>query len=263
MPHSTVADILNDLQINATYVFHQDDLSNRVKSSPEAIRKAVARLLEKKRIVRLQHGLFLIVPLEYQNMGAPPPVWYIDSIMSYLKLPYYVAILTASSLHGATHQQPAEFQVVTTKQMKPLKIGRATIRFYCKKQTENIPIQKMKSDTGYFNVATPESTAFDLVKYVKAAGSLHNAATVLAELSQKIDPEKLVSIASFFDLATIQRAGYLLDTYGERQVTHALLKWISKQQPRYVPLRPRRSLKNAKRDARWHLIINDTVEIDS
>ena len=157
----------------------------------------MVRLIEKKRIVRLLRGLFLIVPLEYFAIGAPSPLWYIDSLMDYLKLPYYVGLLTASSLQGAAHQQPAEFQIITTKQMRPLKIGRTILKFYYKKQTAKMPVQKMKSETGYLNVSIPEITAFDLVKYVKASGSLHNVATVLSELSQKIDPAKLASVASF------------------------------------------------------------------
>ena len=120
MSHVTVAQIIDELQAKATYIFRQDELSERLKSSPDAISRALSRLIEKKRIVRLHPGLFLIIPLEYQNIGAPPPVWYIDSLMEYLGLPYYVGLLTASSLHGAAHQQPAEFQVITTKQIETI-----------------------------------------------------------------------------------------------------------------------------------------------
>ena len=72
-----------------------------------------------------------------------------------------------------------------------------------------------------------KSLLLTLVKYVKAAGSLHNAATVLAELSQKIDPDTLVSVATYYDFATVQRTGYLLETFGEKKVTDRLFTWIS------------------------------------
>jgi len=263
MSRVTVAQIVDELQAKATYVFRLDVFSERLKSSPGAIRRALSRLIEKKRIVRLHTGFFLIVPLEYQNIGAPPPVWYIDSLMEYLELPYYVGLLTASSLQGVAHQQPAEFQLITIKQLRPLQIGRAMLKFYYKKQAGEMPIQKMKSETGYFNVSIPEITAFDVIKYGKAAGSLHNAATVLAELSQKIDPEALVRVAIYYDFATVQRTGYLLETFGEKMVTNLLSAWISCQQLRYVPLRPKQSVRNCKKDSRWHLIINESVEIDS
>lgn len=263
MSHATVAQIIDEFQTKATYVFRENELITRIQSSPEAIRKALTRLIKKKRIVRLYRGLFLIVPLEYHHIGAPSPVWYIDSLMNYLGLSYYVGLLTASSLQGAAHQQPAEFQIITTKQLKPMEIGRAILKFYYKKEAGKAPVQKMKSETGYFNVSSPEITALDLVKYVKAAGSLHNAATVLAELSQKIDPVKLVNVASLYDLPTVQRTGYLLEKFGEKRVTDPLFAWISDQKIRYVPLRPRAHMKNCKKDCCWHLIVNEIVEIDS
>jgi predicted transcriptional regulator of viral defense system len=263
MPRVTVSRIVDELQAKAVYIFRQAELSARLKSSPVAISRALSRLIEKKRIVRLHLGLFLIIPLEYQNIGAPPPVWYIDSLMEYLGLSYYVGLLTASSLYGAAHQQPAEFQVITTKQLKPIQIGRSMLKFYYKKQIDEISIQKMKSETGYFNVSIPEVTAFDLVKYVKSAGFIQNAATVLAELSSKIDPHTLANIATYYDFATVQRAGYLLETFGEKKVTNHLLTWIADQQLRYLPLVPKKPVENCKKNSRWHLIINETVEIDS
>lgn len=255
--------IIDEFQSKAIYIFRLDAITDRLKHPPVAINKALSRLIKKKRIVRLYPGLFLIVPIEYQNIGAPPPVWYVESLMDYIGLHYYVGLLTASSLHGAAHQQPAIFQIITAKQIKPLRIGYAMLKFYYKKNTGEMPVEKMKSETGYFNVSTPEVTAFDVIKYVSAAGSLHNAATVLAELSHKINPFTLVNVAGYYDLATVQRTGYLLERFGEVNVTDLLFTWISEKQLRYVPLRSKKSVNNYTREPRWHLIINEEVEIDS
>lgn len=181
--------------------------------------------------------------------------------MNYLDQPYYVGLLTASALQGAAHQQPNEFQVLTTKQLRPLNIGRTCIKFYNKKNLQNIPIQKMKSEAGYFNVSSPEITAFDLIKYVKHVGAFHNVATVLQELSSKIDPEKLVEAASFFDMPTIQRTGYILETFGEITVTKKLLLWINKKKIRYTSFRSDQ-LCQGEKNTRWRLIINETIEVD-
>jgi predicted transcriptional regulator of viral defense system len=259
----TVARLVEEFQKKATYVFRQEEIEKRIQGSHEGIRKALIRLIKKKQILRLHNGLFLIVPLEYQMIGAPPPVWYIDTLMNYLSLPYYIGLLTASSLQGAAHQQPAEFQIMTTKQIRSLRIGRTILKFFNSKQLVNIKIQKMKSETGYFNISSPEITAYDLIKYVKAAGSLHNAATVLAELSNKIDPIQLEKAASLYDFPTLQRVGYLLERFGEKAVTDHLFTFISSKKVRYIPLRPGRSIKNCKKDPRWHLIVNEEVEIDS
>lgn len=263
MSHVSLAKIIDGFQAKATYIFCRDEISQKLKSSPKAISLALSRLIAKKRIVRLYPGLFLIIPLEYQNAGAPPPVWYIEPLMEYLGLTYYVGLLTASSLHGAAHQQPGVFQVITTKQIKQLHIGRAVLKFYYKKQAAEIPVLKMKSETGYFNVSTPEITAFDVIKYIKASGSLDNAATCLAELAHKINPVTLATVASNYDLATVQRTGYLLERFGEVKVTDHLFMWLSQHPLRYMPLRQKMAMKSCPRDPRWHLIINETVEIDS
>lgn len=263
MSQLTVAKLVEEFQKKATYVFRQDEIEERIQSSHEGIRKSLVRLIKKKQIIRLHFGLFLIVPLEYQIIGAPPPIWYIDSLMNYLGLPYYVGLLTASSLLGFAHQQPAEFQVITTKQIKPLRIGRTMLRFFYNKQLEKMPIQKLKSETGYFNISSPEVTACDLIKYVKAAGSLNNAATVLAELSNKINPIQLVNIASLYDLPTLQRVGYLLEKFGEKKVTDHLFSLLSSKKLRYSALRTGKSLNKSKKDARWRLMVNEEVEIDS
>lgn len=181
--------------------------------------------------------------------------------MNYLNQPYYVGLLTAGALQGASHQQPTEFQVVTKKQLRPLNIGRASIKFYFKKNIQHIPIQKMKSEAGYFNVSSPEITAFDLIKYVKHVGAYHNVATVLEELSSKIDPVKLVEAVSFFDMPTAQRTGYLLETFGEFTVTQNLLLRIKEEKPRHVSLRSDQPCRGEK-NTQWRIIINETIEID-
>lgn len=257
----TVSEFIHDLQKKSIYIFREDEISKVVKVSKESIRKALTRLIEKKRIIRLHTGFFCIVPIEYENAGAPPTVWFIDALMSFLNQPYYVSMLTASALQGAAHQQPSEFQVITTKQQRPLSIGRTCIKFYNRIDLQNIPIQKMKSEAGYFNVSSPEITAFDLIKYVKHVGAYHNIATVLHELSSKIDPEKLVEAASFFDMPTIQRTGYILETFGEVNVTQKLLLWINKKKPRHTPLRPDKSCQGEK-NAHWRIIINEIIEGD-
>jgi predicted transcriptional regulator of viral defense system len=257
----TVSEFVHDLQKRAIYIFREDEISTNVTASNESIRKALTRLIEKKKIVRLHTGLFCIVPVEYENAGAPPTVWFIDALMNYLNQPYYVGLLTAGALQGAAHQQPSEFQVITTKQQRPLNIGRTCIKFYNRKDFQNIPIHKMKSEAGYFNVSSPEIIAFDLVKYVKHVGAFHNVATVLQELSTKINPEKLVEAASFFDIPTIQRTGYILEAFGEVNVTQNLLLWINEKKPRHTSLRPDKPCQGEK-NTHWRIIINEIIEVD-
>ena len=112
-------------------------------------------------------------------------------------------------------------------------------------------------------VSTPEATALDLVRYVASSGQLGNVATVLAELSEKIDPAKLVAAAEAeVELSVVQRLGFLLDHFASNKVVSPLAKWIAVKHPRPVPLRPERNPKAREKDARWQVLVNEHVEVD-
>src|SRR5207244_10392072 len=66
-------------------------------------------------LFRSRRGFYVIVPPEYRVAGSLPAAWFIRDLMDYLRRPYYVGLLTAPSLHGAAHQAPQEFQVVTDR----------------------------------------------------------------------------------------------------------------------------------------------------
>jgi len=223
---------------------------------------AANRLMAKKRIIKLRYTFYLIIPLEYRTAGAPPPSWYIDALMQYHKQPYYVALLSAATLHGAAHQQPQVFQVMTNKPLRPIVVGRARIQFIVKKEIEKYETIKMKTITGYMNVATPEVTAFDLVRYIAHAGYFNNVATVLTELSESIKPEKLLAIAKKEQLIIVQRTGYLLAKYGEVDVTGPLLAWLKKQKVSATPLRTDKGCENSAIDKDWQVWINEEIEPD-
>jgi predicted transcriptional regulator of viral defense system len=72
-------------------------------------------------------------------------------------------------------------------------------------------------------VATPETTAWDLVRYFKAAGGLENVVTVLSQLAEKLDAKKLLdAVKRHGEVIAAQRLGHLLDRAGRRDVTKGL-----------------------------------------
>ena len=71
-------------------------------------------------------------------MGRTSALWYIDDLMRHEGRPYYVGLLRAAELHGASHQAVMEFQVVTNKKMPELLVGRSRIAFYYRKDMEAV-----------------------------------------------------------------------------------------------------------------------------
>ncbi len=252
------------LQSQGEYVFEQTTAKKALGCSTWAIRIAANRLMDKKRIIKLRYTFYLIIPLEYKSAGAPPPAWYIDALMKHQKQPYYVALLSAAALHGAAHQQAQVFQVMTNKPLRPIKVGRANIQFFVKKNINQSDIMQKQTETGYMNVSTPEVTAFDLVKYPRAT-SIDHFATILIELSEIISPEQLLKTAKKEKVYIIQRLGFLLELlekHGAKKITAPLQNWLSKQTTCTIPLVPNLSNHFTSINKTWKILINKKIEVD-
>lgn len=262
-PARDLSEFVDSLQSSGQYSFRREEAISVLGVSGIAFQAAVRRLAAKGRLVTPRRGFHVVVPLEYRLAGAPPPSWFIDDLMKFHGRAYYVGLLSAAALHGAAHQQPQVFQVVTDSTLRPITVGRSRIRFYLKWRLAQTPTTEVKTETGAMRVSTPEATALDLVRYVAGAGQLGNVATVLSELSEKINPGRLVKAAQAeVELSVVQRLGFLLDRFASAGVAAPLAGWLATQRPRPVPLRPERKPKATEKDPRWQVLVNEHVEAD-
>jgi len=254
---------VDSLQSHGQYFFTREQALNELPASKSAFDNASLRLARKKRITRLYRGFYIIIPLEYASTGILPPEWFIADLMNYLKMPYYVGLLSAANLHGAAHQQPQEFQVITTAVVRTIKAGSLSIRFYIKKNFTSAQSAPVKVQTGFISVSTPESTAVDLVCYARQIGGLDRVLTVLYELGEKLNADKLAEAAKAGgSLAYAQRIGWLLEKAGFNNKTEKLARWVSNQRPLPARLDPALSTKGCEKNERWSLLINTSVESD-
>jgi predicted transcriptional regulator of viral defense system len=247
------------LQSQGRYTFTRTQAESETGRSFVAAQTALRRLKEQGRIVSPRRGLYVVVPPEYRAAGSPPASWFIDELMLHLGQPYYVALLSAAAIHGAAHQQPMVFQVMTSKPTRAMHIGRVAIQFSMNSKVDRMPVTEKQTETGTMRVATPETTAFDLVRYQAGAGHLSNAATVLAELVERMDGQALVGIAPLVRLPDVQRLGYLLEAIGETDLAAPLAKWLERKRPRTIPLRPGKTA-DVEVDKRWHVLPNEDLE---
>jgi predicted transcriptional regulator of viral defense system len=171
-----------------------------------------------------RHGFYVAVPPQFLSWGAPPPTWYIDALMRHEGRPYYVGLLKAAELHGATHHAVMEFQIITDRQLRKIRAGRSWVTFHFRKDLESARdgVVERKTDTGTMKVSSPELTALDLLRYIHVAGGVDAVATVLKDLGTKIDGGKLATMAVHFDRACVQRLGYILDRLGHEERAQAM-----------------------------------------
>ncbi len=252
---------LDHLQSRGRYTFTRKEMEEATGLLPQSAMAALRRKGQRGKLASPRRGFFVIVPPEYRATGCPPASWFIDDLMKYLGQPYYVGLLSAAAIHGAAHQQPMVFQVATDRPTRQARAGNITIRFAMNRRILKMPVTSIQTETGFMQVATPETTAFDLVRDPAGAGHLNNTAQVLVELADRLLPDALVEIAGFMKKPDVQRLGYLLDTVGAVEAADALARWLQGKRPRSIPLSTG-GPDGAAVDNRWHVQPNVELELD-
>jgi predicted transcriptional regulator of viral defense system len=261
---------LSQLLSAGRVVFSREEAQRSLGVTPGAFLDAAERQQRKRHLISPRRGFYVIVPPQYLSWGAPPPQWYIDELMRYEGRPYYVGLLKAAELHGATHQAVMEFQIVTNKRLPEIRVGRSAITFHYRKDIQAVSkgIEDRKTDTGRMKISSVELTVLDLVRYPHAAGGLDNIATVISDLADQIDPPKLGNLSVAYERSVIQRLGYLLDHFGKPDRAEALratvakssvLPWIELERSQASP-----ELSSApqERNERWHVVVRRAPERD-
>ena len=252
-------------------VFSADEAQKEIGISRGAFLDAAERLQRRGQLIRPRRGFYVIVPPQHATTGAPPPEWYIDALMRHEKRPYYVGLLVAAAAHGASHQAVMEFQVVTDKLLPDIEAGRTRIVFSYRKDIAavSVGIEDRKTPSGYMKLSSPELTALDLVRYPQSGAGLDNIATVLSELAERLQPEKLASLSGAFEKAVVQRLGHLLGRLGHPLIVKAMFTALSARGPLpWVELDPKQagdpdlSPPPSERDERWRVIVRRPPEID-
>lgn len=262
-------DYLKSVRARGRLYFTSQEALAELHISSDALRSGIYKLRKKGEVASPAKGLYIIVPPEYQNIGCLPPEELTPILMKYWKLDYYVSLLTAALYHGASHQKPQVFQIIASKQLKPLLCGKVKIEFIYKKSFVNIPIQDKVVKSGYLKIATPETTAMDLLMYVHRSGGLNHVAIVLSELLESIKVNELSTlISSSNQKAWIQRLGYILEKIDpleikkRNQLVHLLKTYLAQEDINFVALNPDLPIKGMSRNHDWKIIENAIIESD-
>lgn len=257
-----LATLVDEFQSRGKYTFSRQDIAAADQRSDVAFGAAVRRLKKQGRLSSPRRGFFVIVPAEYRAAGCLPASWFIHDLMRFLGQPYYVGLLSAAAIHGAAHQQPMVFQVVTDRPTRGGRAGRVRIEFHMSRSIDHAPVVDVQTETGTMRVSTPEVTAYDLVRFPAAAGHLNNVATVLGELAEKLAAAKLAELAPKYSAPDVQRLGYLLELLGQQDLAERLAKALEQRRRRPVLLAPGEDRSGEPPDDRWRIIPNATVDAD-
>ena len=255
---------LDEIRSRGRFAFTLDEVRKRFNtSSDKAISQSLYRLKLKNKIVQIRKEFYTILPPEYSHQRVIPTNLFIDDMMVALNKEYYLGLISAAAIYGASHQQSMETFVITKKPaLRDIKSKKLKINFYVKSYWNNEDIKQVKTDAGYMNVSSPELTALDLLFYVSSIG-MNRVVTILEELFEVVKASELNRTArNYPQKAAIQRLGYLSETIlNNQKLSDVLYKSINLKKGANIPLMPGRS-REGEINSKWKIIHNVKIESD-
>lgn len=260
---------IEEYQSKGRLSFSLNELRQHFRQDSETgLKQLLERVSDNGKVVSVFKGYYIIIPPQYSSKGILPAAMFIDGLMKFLERKYYVALLNAAALHGASHQQPQEYFVITeypvlrATNKKGLKINYISTR----QLPPETLIEKKKTETGYITVSNAMLTAIDLINYEKKIGGLNRATTIINELIESIRPKEINEILiNYASVSSLQRLGYILE---EKLNRNDLAEKINKQCKKagikfyLIPLKASGKKSKDVLNEKWKLMINTEIEID-
>lgn len=254
-------DYLEQLSESGRRHFTFDEVAAAAGCSSTALRAQLRRLKAKGALAEPVRGFFLSLPLEFRQLGCLPADQFIPELMEWLGEPYYFALLTAAERHGAGMHRPGLAQVMVRKNREHIECGRVRVEFVARGELERMPVDRVRTPRGFVRFSTPEITALELVGYPNRCGGLNHVTSVLFDLAEEMNPERLADATRLSPVGWSQRLGYLLELLGHDELLDVLEPVVEDRASSYIPLL--RSAGTAgPRNTTWKVIANVDVETD-
>lgn len=210
------AKLLTTLASRDKNIFTLADASEVINSSPAATRRMLSYLVEKKWLIRLAAGKYLIVPLAAGEEGEHTENWYLIAAKLIEPAPYYISHLSALDIHETTTQPSFTVYISSPIRRKAKHALGADFHFIYMKPdylwgTEDALVtsdQKVK-------VSDFERTIVDCLDRPDLAGGVGQVAYSLWVKRNSTNYEKLTGYAAGLGRKSVaKRLGFLLDTLG-------------------------------------------------
>jgi len=261
----TVANYIKQCLSVEEYSFSLNELQSVIDKSEASIKSELSRLIEKKVIVNLRKGFYLIIPPRYSRQGQVPIQLYIEKLFKHLNRNYYLGFYSAAKFHGASHQQTQRDYLMTeTPKLNDIKKNTFDIRFFTTSKWSNKNILDRKSDAGIFKISSPALTAVDLIHHQSKLGGMNRMLAILEEIAEEITQNDIAELLTWYpNKSTLQRFGFLLEEVNaDQELSNQIKKYLKKS--RYFPvlLSPKTGQRPGAVDNFWKVAINIKLESD-
>lgn len=248
--------------------FTKQEALSLLKLNETQYKFQIYRLSQKNVIKRIFKDFYIIITPEYLSQGSLPAHWFIDALMKYRDQEYYIGLLSAAALYGATNQQPMVFQVITDKPTRDIAVGNMRIQFHVFKNcglAGKVSKEILSVPTGYVNISSKPQTMVDLIRFYQVCGFLDNVASIIKTLAEENDFEEWSLQAVLKNEPTdavLQRLGYIFELLRLSHFAKMVGDELSKRNIQYIRLKPEAPNKTGQQIQRWKLILNDTLDIE-
>jgi predicted transcriptional regulator of viral defense system len=260
-----ISDWIHSREIRGRATFSIADVKDAFAERPsKSINTELSRQVSRGRVQSVYRGFYVIVPVQYQLKGVIPPAYYLNDLMDYVGKPYYLGLLSAAAMHGASHQRTMKTQVMTVVPRIKESGKNSLLDWNYRQEIPEAFVMKKNAEIGTLRYSGPELTAVDLVQFASHVGGYQRVATVLAELMDSVDMEKAGELLRFTTVATIQRLGYLLECVLSRQDQADALFQVLKEQGTWnsILLSNGQDRRDGAPANRWHVNGNIDIEVD-
>ena len=248
----TESTLLASLAERGRNIFTLEDVTSTLEIPYENAKVIVSRLSNKKWLIRLARGKYIIVPLEagVKSQHTEHPF----VIASHLVEPYYIGYWSALNYHGLSEQVPSVIFVVSSKRRKDRTILDTRFRFVTIKKSKIFELIEVNLSNSQVKISGVEKTIADCLDHPEYCGGLEEIAKALFFDHRELDMKKIIKNAEKIGNKTIiKRLGYLLDLFKHHEYEHLFKDVVlSKGFPKLDPKLPKRGTF----DDRWKLLVN-------
>ena len=249
------SNLLTEMSRQGKRIFTFEDAAEFYGSRSSALRELLSTLVERRWLMRIEKGKYLILPFEAGREGE----WTEHELIvaSYLIKPYYIGFRSALNYYGYTEQVSRTVFVVSThrKLKSTLEVSGVTYQFVYMSERKFFGATEVALDGHKVNISCPEKTIVDCLDRLRYCGGIVEVAKALWYARDELDFVKMAEYArNAGNRAVNQRLGYLLETlgFGTEEAFTLLRTSLSK---RYAPLDTLGSSKGRYID-RWKVVVN-------
>ena len=216
--------------------------------------RILVHLKRKGRILRIEKGKYLPVPLKAPNQRWMPNEFLVASLWMG-DTPYYIGYSSAYNYWGLTEQVPQTVFILNTQKGLKKIIGKVAYSAVKISSKKIYGLDKINIEDEIVFISDRERTLVDFI--YKPMGAWANVESLIGEQLKEISVEKLIRYLVRFPIVSVRkRAGLMLQRLGISQKILSPLQCSIGNENTYITFNPFIKSRKGKVNREWKVILN-------